>query len=94
MALENAGIAPGMTVVAVNGKEYSGDGLRAAITAAKGTNEPIELLIQNGDYYKSYKVDYHEGLKYPHLVRDETKPDLLSDILRPHATAAAAAPAK
>jgi len=94
MALENAGIAPGMMVVAVNSKEYSPELLRAAIAAAKGTNDPIELLIQNGDYYKTYKVDYHDGLKYPHLVRDETKPDLLSDILRPHAAAAAATPAK
>jgi predicted metalloprotease with PDZ domain len=90
MALENAGIGPGMTVVAVNGKEYSMEELRAVITAAKGNSQPIELLIQNGEYYKTYKVDYHEGLKYPHLVRDETKPDLLSDILRPHATAAPA----
>jgi predicted metalloprotease with PDZ domain len=90
MALENSGIGPGMTVVAVNGKEYSPEELRAVITAAKGNAQPIELLIQNGEYYKTYKVDYHEGLKYPHLVRDETKPDLLSDILRPHATAAPA----
>jgi len=89
MALENAGIGPGMTIVAVNGKEYSMEELRAVITAAKGNSQPIELLIQNGEYYKTYKVDYHEGLKYPHLVRDESKPDLLSDILRPHATAAA-----
>ena len=89
MALENAGIAPGMTVVAVNGKEYSPEELRAVIKAAKGNTQPIELLIQNGEYYKTYKVDYHEGLKYPHLVRDPGKPDLLSDILRPHATAAA-----
>jgi predicted metalloprotease with PDZ domain len=87
MAAENAGIAPGMTVVAVNGREYSADALRAAIRAAKGTSEPIELLIENGEFYKTYKVDYHEGLKYPHLERDASKPDLLSDILRPHASA-------
>ena len=85
MAAENAGIAPGMRVVAVNGREYSADVLRAAIKAAKGTSDPIELLIENGEFYKTYKVDYHDGLKYPHLERDAGKPDLLSDILRPHA---------
>jgi predicted metalloprotease with PDZ domain len=85
MAAENAGIAPGMTVVAVNGREYSADVLRAAIKAAKGTSDPIEVLIENGEFYKTYKVDYHDGLKYPHLERDAGKPDLLSDILRPHA---------
>jgi len=85
MAAENAGIAPGMTVVAVNGREYSADVLRAAIKAAKGTSDPIELLIENGEFYKTYKVDYHDGLKYPRLERDASKPDLLADILRPHA---------
>ena len=89
MAAENAGIAPGMTVVAVNGREYSADVLRAAIKAAKGTSDPIEVLIENGEFYKTYKVDYHDGLKYPHLERDAGKPDLLSDILRSHATAVA-----
>ena len=89
MAAENAGIAPGMRVVAVNGREYSADVLRAAIKAAKGTSDPTELLIENGEFYKTYKVDYHEGLKYPHLERDASKPDLLSDILRSLATTAA-----
>jgi hypothetical protein len=27
-------------------------------------------------------LDYHGGERYPHLVRDESKPDLLSDILK------------
>jgi len=31
------------------------------------------------------KIDYHGGAKYPHLVRDESKPDVMSDIIRPHA---------
>ena len=88
MAAENAGLAPGMKVIAVNGREYSADVLRAAIKAAKGTSEPLELLTENGEFYKTYKVDYHEGLKYPHLERDASKPDLLSDIMKPHASAA------
>ena len=41
------------------------------------------------NYYKSYRLDYHEGEEYPHLVRDESKPDLLSDIIKPHAPPAA-----
>ena len=43
-----------------------------------------ELLVENTDYYKTYKLDYHGGEKYPHLVRDESKPDVLSDIIKPH----------
>ena len=46
---------------------------------------PIELLIKDGEYYKTFQLDYHGGEKYPHLVRDTAKPDLISDIIRPHA---------
>ena len=43
---------------------------------------PIELLVENTDYYKTYKINYTGGEKYPHLVRDESKPDLLTEILK------------
>jgi predicted metalloprotease with PDZ domain len=74
-----AGLVPGLTVVAVNGKDYSADVLKDAITAAKGTTAPIELLVKNDDTYSTVKVDYHGGLKYPHLVRGKGK-DLLGAI--------------
>ena len=77
-----AGIGPGMQLIAVNGRQFSPDVLRDALRAAKIGSAPIELLIENTDYYKTYKIDYHGGEKYPHLVRDESKPDLLSDILK------------
>jgi predicted metalloprotease with PDZ domain len=77
-----AGIGPGMKVVAVNGRRFSSDVLRDAIKAAKSSSAAIELLVENTDYYKTYKLDYHGGESYPHLVRDESKPDLLTDILK------------
>ncbi len=77
-----AGIGPGMKIVAVNGHRFSAEVLRDAIRAAKNTTGPIELLVENGDYYKTYKIDYHGGEKYPHLVRDASKPDVLSEILK------------
>ncbi len=77
-----AGIGPGMKVVAVNGRKFSPEVLHDAIKAAKSGSAPIELLVENTDYYKTYKLDYHGGEKYPHLVRDESKPDLLSEILK------------
>jgi predicted metalloprotease with PDZ domain len=77
-----AGIGPGMKLVAVNGRKYSPDVLRAALKAGKGGNAPLELLVENTDYYKIYKVDYHGGERYPHLVRDESKPDLLTEIYK------------
>jgi predicted metalloprotease with PDZ domain len=77
-----AGIGPGMRVVAVNGRRFSSELLHEAIKAAKNTSSTIDLLVENDEYYKTYKLDYHGGEGYPHLVRDESKPDLLSDILK------------
>jgi len=71
-----------MKLVAVNGRRFSPEILRDAVKATKTSNSPIELLVENTDYYKTYKIDYHGGEKYPHLVRDESKPDLLTDILK------------
>jgi predicted metalloprotease with PDZ domain len=82
MPAAKAGIGPGMKLVAVNGRRFSGEVLRDALKAGKTGAAPLELLIENTDYYKTYKVDYHGGEKYPHLVRDDSKPDLLTEILK------------
>jgi predicted metalloprotease with PDZ domain len=78
-----AGIGPGMKIAAVNGQQFSGATLREAVTAAKTSSAPIQLLVANGARYETYTVDYHGGLRYPHLARDEKKPDYLSEILHP-----------
>ena len=78
-----AGIGPGMKLVAVNGRQYSPEILRDAIKTGKNTTAPLELLVENTEYYKTYKLDYHGGERYAHLVRDESKPDLLSEIYKP-----------
>ncbi len=75
-----AGIGPGMKLIAVNGRQYSPEVLRDALKAGKTSTAPLELLVENTDYYKTYKLDYHGGEKYPHLERDESKPDLLTEI--------------
>jgi predicted metalloprotease with PDZ domain len=78
-----AHIAPGTTLVAVDGRKFSPDVLRDALKAAKDKRSKLELLVVNGDFYKNFSLDYHGGDRYAHLVRDETKPDLLSDIIKP-----------
>jgi predicted metalloprotease with PDZ domain len=75
-----AGIGPGMKLLGVNGRKYSSQILRDALKADKTSTEPLELLVENTDYYKVYKLNYHGGERFPHLVRDESKPDLLSEI--------------
>lgn len=65
----NAGLAPGMTVVAVNDIQFSAEGLRAAITMARTGKAPIRLLVKNLDTFATFNLDYRDGLRYPHLVR-------------------------
>jgi predicted metalloprotease with PDZ domain len=79
----NAGIAPGSKLAAVNGRKYNPDILRDAIKAAKASNVNVELLVINGDFYRNHTIAYHAGEKYAHLVRDESKPDMLSEIVKP-----------
>jgi predicted metalloprotease with PDZ domain len=81
-----AGIAPGMKLAAVNGRRWTPEILREAIRRAKGGSEPIELLMENEEYFRSYRIDYHGGERYPHLERNG-KPDLLSDIAKMKAPA-------
>lgn len=79
----NAGVAPGMELVAVNGRKFTPDILRDALKAAKGSGTNVDLLVTNGDFYKTCTLNYHDGEKYAHLVRDESKSDILSNIIKP-----------
>ena len=45
------------------------------------TQTPIELIIKSGDRYRVAKIDYHEGLRYPHLERDASTPARFDDIV-------------
>jgi predicted metalloprotease with PDZ domain len=77
-----AGIAPGMKLVAVNGRKWNADDLHAAIKQAKGGQAPIDLLIENEDFFQTYHVDYHGGERYPHLEQISGKSDLLGEIAK------------
>jgi predicted metalloprotease with PDZ domain len=78
-----AGIAPGMRLVAVNGRKWSPRVLHAAIKAAQGNAAPIELLIENAQFFKTYTISYHDGDRNPHLERVSAAPDLLGEIVKP-----------
>jgi len=88
-AAAQTGIAPGMRLVAVNGRRWTPEVLREAIRRAKGGSEPIDLLVENEDYFQNYRVDCHGGERYPHLERINGKLDLLGEIARMKAPAVA-----
>ena len=80
-----AGVPPGAKLVAVNGRQWTKDVLRDAIRATRTSRTPLELLVVNGEFYRTCSLDYHGGARYPHLVRDAGRADVLSQILAPHA---------
>ena len=80
MPAPKAGIGPGMKLLAVDGRKFSKEVWRDALKAAKNTSVPMELMVENTDYIRTFKVDYHGGEKFPHLERDAAKPDMLSEI--------------
>jgi predicted metalloprotease with PDZ domain len=80
-----SGLGPGMTLIAINSRKYTPSVLNAALRAAQDSHQPIEVLAENAQFYKTYSIPYYEGEKHPHLRRADAKPDLLGDILKPHA---------
>jgi predicted metalloprotease with PDZ domain len=78
-----SGMGPGMRLVAVNGRKWSPPVLRAALKAAQGNNEPIEFLVENAQFFKTFTVAYHDGEKNPHLERVSEQADILGQILKP-----------
>jgi predicted metalloprotease with PDZ domain len=84
-AADQAGLAPKMKLLAVNTRRFSPDVLSRAIEATGKAKEPLQVLAENGEFFRTFTVDYHDGLRYPRLERNSAKPDLLSEILKPAA---------
>ena len=78
-----AGVGPGMKLTAINGRKATDELLHNAIRDAKRSKDPIEFIVENAGYFKVIKIDYHDGEKYPHLVREPNTPALLDEILKP-----------
>ena len=76
-----AGMGPGMKLVAVNGRKWSPAILKDAVRSSSNGAQPIELLIENANFFRTYSLAYTGGEKYPHLERG-AGPDFLDEILR------------
>jgi len=74
------GLTVGTQVVAIDGTAYTADRLKDAIRDATKSRSPIELLVKNGDRYRTVRMDYHDGLRYPHLERVASVPARLDEI--------------
>ena len=79
----DAGVAPGMHLTSIGGNKWSIEAAQLEISAAQRSASPIELVVGFGNESHTVHVNYHRGLRYPHLTRDASHGDRLSDILAP-----------
>ena len=80
-----AGVSSGMKVIGVNGRVFNPDLLDDAVKAAKDTSQPITLLVLVDDYFRTCTINYHGGARFPHLIRENAKPDYLDDLIKSRA---------
>ncbi len=80
---QKAGITPADRLIAVNNRRFTAMVLHEAIEKTANGGDPVELMVRNGEYFSVHRIEYHGGQRYPHLERDETKPDVLSRIIEP-----------
>jgi predicted metalloprotease with PDZ domain len=81
-----AGLGFGERIVAVNGRTYSDDWMYEVLKDAKRTLHPIQMIVARDDIYRTLSIPYVDGPRYPHLVRIDRKPDLLSNVVKPRVT--------
>ena len=80
-----SGISSGMKIVGVNGRVFKPELLEDAVKDAKDNSKPITLLVVVDEYYRTCTINYHDGPRYPHLVREEGKPDYLDELIKARA---------
>jgi predicted metalloprotease with PDZ domain len=80
-----AGLAPGMHVLAVDNQEFSAGVFEYALKKAQHSSAPISLITSQTGWFQTLSLDYHDGVRYPHLERIEGTPDMLAAIMLPHA---------
>ena len=80
---DDAKLAPGQKIIAVDGHTYSSDVLLQAVRDAKGKSEPIHLILEREGSVTLAEINYHDGEKYPALERVDGTPDYLSEIAKP-----------
>ncbi len=80
-----AGLAPDMHVLAIDGQQFSADVLDYALKRAAHSPAPISLITTQTGWYQTLSLDYHGGIRYPHLERIPGTTDMLAAIAAPHA---------
>ncbi|MDP3677265.1 MAG: peptidase M61 [Novosphingobium sp.] len=81
----DAGLVTGTQIVAVNDVAFSTDEIKSAITAAKGSKDPLRLIVKRGEAFRTVPVAWHGGLRYPWLEKTANGDGGLDRLLAPRA---------
>lgn len=74
----NAGLTIGAKILALNGRAFDADKLKAAI---KAKQSPLNLLVKSGEIFRTVELKYDGGLRYPRLEKIGTGPSSLDALL-------------
>ena len=75
-----AGITIGTKILAIDGQAYSDDDLKQAVKDATA-DRPINLLLQQGNYFRTVAIAWSGGLRYPHLEKIDPRAPSTLDAL-------------
>ena len=78
-----AGLTVGSKLLAVGGMAYDADALRRAVTEAETSDKPIELLVRQGDRYRTLGIAWTAGHRYPRLEKASKGMAWLDRLLAP-----------
>jgi predicted metalloprotease with PDZ domain len=79
---DQAGLAPGVQVIGINGRKFTRERFEEAL-AESVTGRKMEFLLLDGDRFRTVVLEYSAGPRYLDLARDEQRPDVLEKILSP-----------
>ena len=79
----NTGMAIGNMLMAVNGRTFEGDSLKQAIKEAAGSGRAVQLLLKDGDLFRTVTLNWHGGLRYPKLEKTGKGEGTLDALLAP-----------
>ncbi|MHC4975341.1 MAG: M61 family metallopeptidase [Planctomycetota bacterium] len=82
MPADEAGLVYGMEIVAINGESFSREVLGEAIASSVELGG-LELTVEHYGRVTSIEIPYGEGARYPMLVRDPERLDVIAWILTP-----------
>lgn len=80
---ERAGLESGTSLLGVNGSLFTPARLREALRATRGGKTGLELLVAEGDKYRTVRLEGLDGERFATLERNLTRPDLLTAIVTP-----------